>query len=133
MRDLAQILRELKSVRDRKDALKAQSNEAQKAIDALTNEASEAYEAMGASSITLEIGGQEYRAGQRVTKYCSLEDPVAFGAWCEANDLQAIAIYAPNASKLKSLYKERDEDGDSLPEGVRTYEKIGISFTRKKG
>jgi len=61
------------------------------------------------------------------TKKYSIDDPLAFEDWMNKNDEMG-NVMAVHASKVHGFYKERLENNEELPPGVKTFIKNNITI-----
>jgi hypothetical protein len=61
------------------------------------------------------------------TKKYSIDDPVAFEGWMELRGEMG-NVMAVHASKVHGFYKERLENNEELPPGVKTFIKNNITI-----
>ena len=61
------------------------------------------------------------------TKKYSIDDPLAFEEWMNKNG-SIIEVMAVHASKVHGFYKERLENNEELPPGVKTFIKNNITI-----
>jgi hypothetical protein len=61
------------------------------------------------------------------TKSYSVENPEIFEAWMEENDDMGV-VMAVHAKKVHGYYKEKLENGEELPPGIKTFVKNNITI-----
>lgn len=129
---VARRLRKIKAWRDERDALKKKAASIEKDIETETEQVLEEMQAIGVHSMDIvDTEGQRFGVSPTVRNYCRITDTPGFLEWCGANDVDPMMAYAVNAQKLNAVYRERDEHGESLPEGVEPYTKTSFTFRKK--
>lgn len=61
------------------------------------------------------------------TKSYSVDDPLAFEEWMAKND-DINVVMAIHAKKVHGYYKEKLENGEELPPGIKTFVKNNITI-----
>lgn len=128
---VARRLRKIKNLREEKDEHAKIAKAKQNEIDELTEIVLDEMQAIGVEKMSIVLeDGRSFSAYPTTRSYCRVTDQGEFLDWCKNEGVDPLSAYAINAGKLNSLYKERDEDSDSLPEGVEPYKKTSIGFRK---
>jgi hypothetical protein len=109
LRAVALQFRELK---DRKTGLDHESDEIAKQLKLLELDLKNRMDALGSTSLRLDGVGLLYL---QTDPYPSIHDPAGFIEWADANDLSYLAKRSVHSATARSFWKERLENGASLP------------------
>ena len=123
-KDFVVGLEDLKNLRKSKSSLEAEVKEKNQEIATLVFELVEYMETSDHESV--KIAGLGMCSLTRTKKY-SIDDPLAFEDWMNKNDEMG-NVMAVHASKVHGFYKERLENNEELPPGVKTFIKNNITI-----
>ena len=119
-------LRELKTLRDTKDAIKAQLSENETAMDTLNAELTEYFEANDISNLTIAGVGQFIHT---TVTYPKVEDKSACYTWLkQRGDFDMLASI--NHNTFRAFYNGLMEAGEALPPGVTQFTESEIRIRR---
>lgn len=115
---LATMARELRALKDRKEALAEQEKEVNKAIDALSIKLADALESAGVDSFKVkDVGSIRIEEVHRP----NVADKTAFLAWLDARGAGESAPRQVHHQRLVSLVKELLDANLPLPDGVTDF------------
>jgi len=117
-------LEDLKNLRGKKAALEKETTETTDAIEKLVYDLVEYMETTGVESIKLDDLGMCVLT--RTKKY-SVEDPVSFERWMVEHG-ERENVMAVHAQKVHGYYKEKLENNEELPPGIRTFIKSNVTI-----
>ena len=117
-------LEDLRNMRKRKADLEAETKDANEAIEKLVFDLVEYMDSSDLESI--KIGDIGTCILTRTKKY-SIEDPLVFEQWMtEKGEMEN--VMAVHAQKVHGYYKEKLENNEELPPGVKTFIKNNITI-----
>lgn len=120
---LGSVLDQLFELRETKKELAKEQSAIQAEMDKLERQISEQMEALGLE----KIAGTKATATLRAEIYPSVSDKAAFYNFVVQNQSYELTQSRINAA----AYRERLMNGDVLPDGVTTYDKIKLSIRKK--
>lgn len=123
-KDFVTGLEDLKNLRAKKVALEKETTDTNEAIDKLVFELVDYMESNNHESI--KIAGLGLCSLTHTKKY-SIEDPVSFEAWMRKQG-ELDLVMAVHAQKVHGYYKEKLENNEELPPGIKTFVKSNISI-----
>ena len=117
-------LEDLKNLRAKKSDLEAQVKDTNEEIGKLVFDCVEYME--NADTESIKIAGLGLCSLTHTKKY-SIEDPVVFESWMRQQGEMDL-VMAVHAQKVHGYYKERLENSEELPPGIKTFVKSNISI-----
>ncbi len=117
-------LEDLKNLRGKKADLEKQVEDTNGEISELLFDLIEYMEVTDHESV--KIAGIGNCSLTRTKKY-SIDNPLAFEEWMNANG-DMVEVMAVHAMKVHGFYKERLENDEELPPGVKTFIKSNITI-----
>ena len=117
-------LASLKDLRQKKRDLENETKDVNEAIASLVFDLVEYMEITGQPGLKLDGVGT---VSLTHTKKYSIEDPVSFEQWMVANG-ELEFVMAVHAQKVHGYYKERLENDQELPPGIKTFVKSNVTI-----
>ena len=123
-KDFLITLQDLKDLRAEKKGLEDQVKDVNKAIQEAVYDCVEYMEE--SDHLSVKIDGLGLCSLTSTKKY-SIEDPFAFESWMKAQGDMDL-IMAVHAQKVHGYYKERLDNNEELPPGIKTFIKNNITI-----
>lgn len=123
-KDFLTGLEDLKALRQKKSSLEEELKEKNQEILSLVFDLVEYLETT--NQLAVKVAGLGTCSLTYSKKY-SIDDPVAFENWMKEHG-EMENVMAVHASKVHGYYKERLENNEELPPGIKTFVKSNITI-----